>query len=357
MIHNSKTLLLIKIIFITVPVRSLQLTKLQVPANVPLGERVHLSCSWQLGPRDVLYSVKWYKDGKEFFRYVPKNQSPLRKFALPGIKITESDSSGGNLTLSADNLEASGRYRCEISGEKPSFPTVSKHADMKVIILPDRGPVLLGFLTRYRVGDRLITNCTSGRSRPPTDLTWYINGELATLGHPLHYEERDGGLTVTKSTLELEVKDSYFKGNRLNLKCLATLHPIYWKSVEESAIKERSLISNKLNRFPRTDYVDEVNSAYKIRNYKTILLIAFLNVGKYFIEIYDKACRPSCDCTYYDTSKWFTGVEGLAVVANSRGLKNDGKFETPGKTGKADQRKKWSHKEPWPDAFSEDASH
>ncbi|RVE47219.1 hypothetical protein evm_008187, partial [Chilo suppressalis] len=32
-------------------------------------------------------------------------------------------------------------------------------------------------------------------------------------------------------------------------------------------------------------------------------------------------------------------------------FKNDGKFETPGKTGKADQRKKWSHKEPWPDAF------
>ncbi|RVE47754.1 hypothetical protein evm_007643 [Chilo suppressalis] len=41
----------------------------------------------------------------------------------------------------------------------------------------------------------------------------------------------------------------------------------------------------------------------------------------------------------------------------NEGFKNDGKFETPGKTGKADQRKKWSHKEPWPDAFSEDTYH
>ncbi|RVE45658.1 hypothetical protein evm_009707 [Chilo suppressalis] len=41
----------------------------------------------------------------------------------------------------------------------------------------------------------------------------------------------------------------------------------------------------------------------------------------------------------------------------NEGFKNDGKFETPGKTGKADQRKKWSHKEPWPDAFSEDHHH
>ncbi|RVE46769.1 hypothetical protein evm_008553 [Chilo suppressalis] len=39
------------------------------------------------------------------------------------------------------------------------------------------------------------------------------------------------------------------------------------------------------------------------------------------------------------------------------GFRNDGKFETPGKTGKTDQRKKWSHKEPWPDAFSEDTYH
>ncbi|RVE48646.1 hypothetical protein evm_006717 [Chilo suppressalis] len=41
----------------------------------------------------------------------------------------------------------------------------------------------------------------------------------------------------------------------------------------------------------------------------------------------------------------------------NEGFKNDGKFEIPGKTGKADQRKKWSHKEPWPDAFSEYTYH
>ncbi|RVE54737.1 hypothetical protein evm_000504 [Chilo suppressalis] len=44
-----------------------------------------------------------------------------------------------------------------------------------------------------------------------------------------------------------------------------------------------------------------------------------------------------------------TGKSESQIV--HEGFKNDGKFETPGKRGKADQRKKWSHKKPWPEAY------
>ncbi|RVE42384.1 hypothetical protein evm_012962 [Chilo suppressalis] len=57
----------------------------------------------------------------------------------------------------------------------------------------------------------------------------------------------------------------------------------------------------------------------------------------------------------YGRTATMTGKSESRIV--NEGFKNDGKFETPGKTGKADQRKKWSHKEPWPDAFSEDTYH
>ncbi|GBP07561.1 hypothetical protein EVAR_74146_1 [Eumeta japonica] len=66
---------------------SLQLLELRVPSHVPLGTRAQLSCRWQLGPADVLYSVKWYKDGKEFFRHVPGDLEPRRKFPLPGVDV------------------------------------------------------------------------------------------------------------------------------------------------------------------------------------------------------------------------------------------------------------------------------
>ncbi|KOB51799.1 Beat-IIIc, partial [Operophtera brumata] len=60
------------------------LLDLHIPGHVPLGTRAALSCRWQLGPADVLYSVKWYKDGKEFFRHVPRDVKLRRKFPLPG---------------------------------------------------------------------------------------------------------------------------------------------------------------------------------------------------------------------------------------------------------------------------------
>ncbi|RVE48842.1 hypothetical protein evm_006492 [Chilo suppressalis] len=57
----------------------------------------------------------------------------------------------------------------------------------------------------------------------------------------------------------------------------------------------------------------------------------------------------------YGRTASMTGKSESRIVND--GFKNDGKFETPRKTSKADQRKKWSHKEPWPDAFSEDTYH
>ncbi|RVE47406.1 hypothetical protein evm_007916 [Chilo suppressalis] len=47
----------------------------------------------------------------------------------------------------------------------------------------------------------------------------------------------------------------------------------------------------------------------------------------------------------YGRTASITGKSECRIV--NEGFKNDGKFETLEKTGKADQRKKWSHKEPW----------
>jgi hypothetical protein len=36
---------------------------------------------------EALYSVKWYKDGYEFYRYVPRDQPPAQVFTLNGISV------------------------------------------------------------------------------------------------------------------------------------------------------------------------------------------------------------------------------------------------------------------------------
>ncbi|PSN50512.1 hypothetical protein C0J52_14369 [Blattella germanica] len=45
-----------------------------------------LECHFDL-EGEALYSVKWYKDGNEFFRFVPKDQPPIQLFTLPGVVV------------------------------------------------------------------------------------------------------------------------------------------------------------------------------------------------------------------------------------------------------------------------------
>lgn len=45
--------------------------------------------------------------------------------------------------------------------------------------LPEEGPKITGGRPRYQVGDIVKVNCTSGKSKPPAQLNWMINGEPA----------------------------------------------------------------------------------------------------------------------------------------------------------------------------------
>ncbi|CAK1540407.1 unnamed protein product [Leptosia nina] len=244
-------------------VRSLELLELRVPTHVPIGTRPTLTCKWQLGPTDVLYSVKWYKDGKEFFRHVPRDSETRRKFYLPGVDVEESSTNGANVTLAPAVLETGGRYRCEVSGERPLFPTVSDHSDMIIVALPEFGPVITGSRLRYHVGDRVQVNCTSGRSRPATRLAWYINGEPAPAAAVLPPEQHrhEDGLETTSLALDFKVKPKHFRRGDLKLKCLATIATVYWRSNEESVQGERMKGYARSRELSENSRADRVQAA------------------------------------------------------------------------------------------------
>ncbi|KPI96792.1 Irregular chiasm C-roughest protein [Papilio xuthus] len=216
---------------------SLKLLELRVPSHVKLGSQPELACHWELGPQDLLYSIKWYKDGQEFFRHVPRDLEPHRKYYLPGVAVNKSDELASHITLYPATLETAGRYRCEVSGERPLFPTVSEHANMIVVVLPEDGPVISGFNPYYRIGDQLRVNCSSVRSRPAVRLTWYVNGEPApftAITSPKVYKDPEGYET-TSLALSFQINEQHFVNGGFKIKCLATLASVYWKSNEESA--------------------------------------------------------------------------------------------------------------------------
>lgn len=68
---------------------SLHISEIRVPKHVVTGADAQLECRYDLGG-DALYSVKWYKDGNEFYRYVPRDMPPAQVFKLPGVHVVVS---------------------------------------------------------------------------------------------------------------------------------------------------------------------------------------------------------------------------------------------------------------------------
>lgn len=89
---------------------SVRLVKVVVPAYELHGNFAMLECQYELNNSDnrhsksskyhfpydsneqsdegeTLYSVKWYKDNEEFYRYLPKANPPQHSYRVDGIKV------------------------------------------------------------------------------------------------------------------------------------------------------------------------------------------------------------------------------------------------------------------------------
>ena len=65
---------------------SLKLNTIDVPAHRVVGDKATLVCQFDM-EGDTLYSVKWYKDDREFYRYVPNDRPRLQVFDTKGIHV------------------------------------------------------------------------------------------------------------------------------------------------------------------------------------------------------------------------------------------------------------------------------
>lgn len=78
-------------IFVSVEISAMILRELRIPKDVIRGNDVRLECFFKLDPNDELYSVKWYKDGNEIYRYLPKEKPPTTALAFSGGIVDVSD--------------------------------------------------------------------------------------------------------------------------------------------------------------------------------------------------------------------------------------------------------------------------
>jgi len=154
---------------------SLSMKGLTVPKQLILGQSARLGCNYNL-ENSKLYSVKWYKDGQEFFRFMPSMENKIEVFPVKGVYIDKSDSSSNHVRLYPISLKTGGIYRCEVSNEFPDFDTITTAEILSVVAIPS-GPYISpgGTALSGVPGDRVNMSCVVRGSLPQPSITWYIN--------------------------------------------------------------------------------------------------------------------------------------------------------------------------------------
>ncbi|CRL00983.1 CLUMA_CG014254, isoform A, partial [Clunio marinus] len=188
---------------------------------------------------DSLYSIKWYKGKREFYRYTPKEPQSIKTFPVAGISVETTSSNDTQVVISQVDTNISGKFSCEVSADAPHFNTMLVSGDMQVVEIPDAKPFIDGIMTRYRPGDELKENCTSQFSKPAANLSWTVNDVLAPASQLIIYKlsRNDSNLESTILGIHFPITQQHFVRGKLKLKCTAKIHEIY-QQTEERVIEE-----------------------------------------------------------------------------------------------------------------------
>jgi len=225
-------------------VSSLFLEGVTVPHTVERGNTAVLQCRYHVLQNsfdDTLYSLKWYKDEVEFFRYQPWNTREKQKvFDVPGVRVDVSASRPSEIVLKKVNFRSSGIYRCEITSS--SFTISEKYQQMTVIELPHKAPSITTDVNikEYEIGDLLELNCTSEPSHPPSELSWEMNKRAVDEENVIFRETVHNGkkLHVTRVGLRIRLTRDHFHWGKLKVACVAQIKAVFWSKGVENIFVE-----------------------------------------------------------------------------------------------------------------------
>ncbi|XP_058467616.1 uncharacterized protein LOC131440377 [Malaya genurostris] len=204
------------------------------PPAVRRSQHATLRCLFDLDD-SPLYSVKYYRGQREFYRFSPSEHPEKKTFAFPGINVDLSLSNASQVVIRNVGFGLSGNFSCEVTADAPSFSTATGHIQMQVVELPDSGPTLWTEHNRYEAGDVLRANCSAPPSRPKADLKLTLNNIVIFTPEQTVRTTTDN-LMTTAVSLRLHLQSSHFSGvqmaggggsGTLILRCTATIGKLY----------------------------------------------------------------------------------------------------------------------------------
>ncbi|XP_055618160.1 uncharacterized protein LOC129763284 [Toxorhynchites rutilus septentrionalis] len=209
------------------------------PPAVRRSQHATLRCLYDLDD-SPLYSVKFYRGLREFYRFSPSEYPEKKTFPFPGINVDLSLSNASQVVIRNVGFGLSGNFSCEVTADAPSYSTATGHIQMQVVELPDSGPTLWTEHNRYEAGDVLRANCSSPPSRPKADLKLTLNN-IVIFSSDQTVRTTTDNLMTTAVSLRLHLQSSHFSGvqlvgssgsGTLVLRCTATIGKLYEQYTE-----------------------------------------------------------------------------------------------------------------------------
>ncbi|PBC32981.1 hypothetical protein APICC_08800 [Apis cerana cerana] len=188
--------------------------RIQIPTAVKKGDSAILNC-WYDTEGDPLYTVKWYKGGREFYRYAPNEIPIFKTFPIGNLTVKKSESNATQVALTNLELDAAGVYSCEVSADAPSFQTACVQDTMNIVAEEN--------LTDERTG----AACKKNPLKP----------HVRTYS-PLDTNESEW--QISQIGLQFLVTHEHFAGGKLKIRCSASIYDIYWQSTEVSFEEDRA---------------------------------------------------------------------------------------------------------------------
>ncbi|XP_076045294.1 uncharacterized protein LOC143027710 [Oratosquilla oratoria] len=199
----------------------------EIPQYAFAGGAINISCFYELQITG-LYSLKWYHNRTEFYRYVPTEEHRPVHIKPRGIFETyELSRTDHHVTLLIKSLtpEATGEYACEVIAEHPSFRTEAGSDYLTVLREPLSPPVLKGVRQMYEPTELINIQCHPNSfplSGPKPNINWYIQGRPARREYVSSYHE-DPYAEALGATLQIPASEVSSHGGTLEVECRIAL--------------------------------------------------------------------------------------------------------------------------------------
>ncbi|XP_049521451.1 Down syndrome cell adhesion molecule-like protein 1 homolog [Dermacentor silvarum] len=233
--------------------------KLHVPPFALPGATVRLDCFQDFG-NIAAQTVRWFKDGQEFYQFVPTEVPSLKTFDVEGVNVNTLQSTARPVYIEKLNASSAGTYSCEVSSETSLIRTVAG----KELVIAERLPAMPRIVTdrdAYHIGDTVKLSCVGVRSKPSPALSVFVNDQLVNDTNTRLEVHPDGLPTVSIETA-FTLGQEDVKGGHVRVRCEALFSDAFAATVEDNIrVEPRWMLSGTSS--PKDPCIEKASTIFK----------------------------------------------------------------------------------------------